>query len=156
MNDKKRIPETDSQFVLSYELLSLLRWLVEHGQEDLESIVHKAINSGLDKELKKKKFTQNQEDTLEEMQHGIVDFFTTMEVFMLEAMHTQLKKRARAQNLQPTVDHIDMNAYDTATVETSLENATNQLERTPNANPKELLFKELLRRWRPTKKNSTN
>lgn len=154
---KKNMPtDASAQFVLSYELLALLRWLVENEQEKLEHIIHDAIKNGLDKEIKQSKHIASQEEALDEMQHTIVEFFTALEVFMLEAMHKQIKQRARENDLLATVDHIDMSMYDTATVETSLENAASQIEQKPEANPKELLFKELLRRWRPDKDIGSN
>jgi hypothetical protein len=157
MNNDKFSTDATAQFVLSYELLALLRWLVENGQDDLEALVHKAISTGLDKELKNKRHGgESQEEALEEMQQGIVDFFTALEVFMLEAMHKQMKQRARENDLLATVDQIDMNLYDMVTVETSLEKAASAIERKPTADPKELLFKELLRRWRPNKKSTAN
>jgi hypothetical protein len=157
MNNDRFSTDATAQFVLSYELLALLRWLVENGQDDLEALVHQAIGAGLDKELKNKRHGgESQEEALEEMQQGIVDFFTALEVFMLEAMHKQMKQRARENDLLATVDQIDMNLYDTVTVETSLEKAASAIERKPTADPKELLFRELLRRWRPNKKSASN
>ena len=51
----------------------------------------------------------------------------------------------------PTIDHIDSTICDDATVRSSVEKATAKSEQHPKANAQELLFKELLKRWKPSK-----
>ena len=43
----------NGQFTISYELLCLLRWLIEHDTDILKKIVHSAVKSGLQNELQK-------------------------------------------------------------------------------------------------------
>ena len=40
------------QFVISYELLCLLRWLLEHDVEKLKKMVSKALAPGLKEDIK--------------------------------------------------------------------------------------------------------
>ncbi len=49
----------------------------------------------------------------------------------------------------PAIDQIDTHECDNATVQSSIEHATNNLERRPDQTIKELLYEELLRQWEP-------
>ncbi len=143
--------QDDTQFVLSYELLCLLRWLTEHDAEKLKKIIAKAISSDeLSEEMKR----VDRSDTMEQTQnihYNIVDFLSLLESLLLESMADQLDKKARQKNLMPAIEQIDSSICDNAVVRFSLEKATAQIEFNPNINPKEQLFKELLKRWKPDK-----
>ncbi len=61
--------QDDTQFVLSYELLCLLRWLTEHDAEKLKKIIAKAITSEeLSEEMKRE---DRPEYTCPESQYSI-------------------------------------------------------------------------------------
>lgn len=146
----------DTQFVLSYELLCLLRWLVEYDAEKIKKIIAKAMASGLMNEVNYIRQHKNEEQTLQEMQHSIVDFFSLLEVLLHETANEQAVQKAVQKNLMPAIDQIDTAACDDATVRLSVEKATAKIEHNPKENPKELLFKELLKRWKPQNKNILN
>src|SRR3972149_2629664 len=99
----------NSQFVLSYELLCLLRWFVDHDADKLKKLITKAINE-------------------------------------------QAVKKAVEKNLMPAIDQIDSTICDDATVRFSIEKAATKIDHNPMENPKELLFKELLKRWKQSNK----
>ncbi len=145
----------NGQFVLSYELLTLLRLLADHDDDKLKKIIGKALNSGLQEEMHKI-------DSLDEMalldsvHNGITDFLELMESLLLEVTSEHIKQKAKYQNLLPAVDQIDTTICDDTTVRFSLEKATSRMESNPEANPKEMLFKELLKRWKPSDKNVKN
>lgn len=145
----------NSQFVLSYELLLLLHWLSDHEVPAMKKIIRNALKSGLQEELQ---LLDNIDDTafLNELQHSITDFLSLLESLLIEAVSERIKEKARQQNLLPAIDQIDTTLCDNSTVQSSLEKATSYLSDNPNENPKELLFKELLRRWDPTNKNIKN
>ncbi len=145
----------NSQFVLSYELLALLRWLADHDADKLKKVIGKALKSGLQEELKK--IDQAEEvSLLEDMQHGITDFLSLLEVLLIETVSEHIKQKAKYQNLLPAVDHIDSTICDDSIVRFSLEKATEKIESNPEANPQEMLFKELLKRWKPIDKEIKN
>jgi len=147
--------ESDSQFVLSYELICLLQWLMDHDADKLKKIVANALSSGLQEQLQG---TNNFEQTgdLEEIQENIIDFFGMFEALLLESLNERAVKKAMEKNLMPAIDQIDSTVCDNATVRFSVEKATSNIEKNPEENPKDLLFKELLRRWKPNKKNILN
>jgi len=147
--------DADSQFVLSYELISLLRWLMDHDEDKLKKIVSHALSSGLHEELQRDS-TVVDTNELEEIQESIIDFFGILEAIFLEAMHEHAVKKALEKNLMPSIDQIDSTVCDNATVRFSVEKATSDIEKKPEEDPKDLLFKELLRRWKPDKKSVLN
>lgn len=141
----------DTQFVLSYELLCLLRWLTEHDAEKLKKIIAKAISC---EELREEMKRVDKSDTMEQTHnahYNIVDFLSLLESLLLESMSEQLDKKARQKNLMPAIEQIDSSVCDNEVVRFSLEKATAQMEFNPKINPKEQLFKELLKRWKPDK-----
>lgn len=141
-------------FVISYELLCLLRWLLEYDSDKLKKLVAKALSSGLREDIKQ--FEQLGDvnadpELVEEVQHSIIEFFGMLEILLLETMKEQSVARAIEKKLMTTMDQIDSTLCDGDTLRTSLEKATAQSELQPKANAQDLLYKELLKRWKPTK-----
>lgn len=146
----------NTQFVLSYELLCLLRWMVENDAEKLKKIIAKGYSAGLKYDIQSIRDGWNEEQSMEDIQHGIVEFFGLMEILLQEVVSEQAVHKAVQKNLMPTLDQIDTAVCDDATVRTTLEKATTKIEHNPGENPKELLFKELLKQWKPHDKNVLN
>lgn len=144
----------NSQLTLSYELLYLLQWLIDNEPEKLKFLIADALEDGLAEELKK--INSGEQHVSEEIQNGIVDFFSLLELLLHESINEQLMKRVMEKKLMPALDHIDGTECDNATVQFSVEKATSKFEREPEKNPQELLFKELLRCWKPSKKTVSN
>lgn len=145
----------NNQFTISYELLCLLRWLSQHDVDKLKKLVTKALDNGLQEDIKKVEAyskVNSESDMLEEVQHSILDFFTLMESLLLVALNEETAKKAVKQNLMPAIDHIDAAACDDETVRYSVERATSKAEQKPGQNAQELLFEELLKRWKPSKR----
>jgi len=144
--------ETNStQVLLSYELLCLLQWLATHKTDKIKKMISKALVDGLDHELQKKD-TISQFNLTDDVQDGIVEFFTMLESLLLEASEEHAVNKALENNLMPAIGQIDSSLCDDAIVRSSIEGATSQMQKT-DENPKELLLKELLKRWKPTNKN---
>jgi hypothetical protein len=145
----------NNQFVLSYELLVLLRWLIDNDENKLRKIIGNALKSGLQEELQ---LLDNTEDLseLNDLQHSITDFLGTIEALLIETSSEHIREKARQQKLLPSVGQIDTTLCDKTTVRFSLDKATAELADNPEANAKELLYKELLKRWQPADKNLKN
>lgn len=156
MAKNKSLPQDNSQFVLSFELLCLLRWFVEFEGEKFKKLIGKAMQAGLKDELRSIQKAHIDESMMEDVQHSIIEFFNMLEVLTADAITEQAMHTALQKNLMPTIDQIDSNICDDATLRSSLEKATSKIEMHPNENPKELLFKELLKRWKPSNKNILN
>lgn len=155
MNNDGFSYENNGQFVLSYELLCLLQWLVEHNPEKIKTIVAKAIAAGLGEQIRKKDYIEENQDH-ELLQQSMIDFFALLENIMHEGMKEHIAQKAREKNLMPSIDQIDTAQCDTHVVESSLAKATSKLDSNPSDNPKDLLFKELLKNWKPHNKTLMN
>lgn len=139
---------TQAQFVLSYELLLLLRWIVDHDEEKLRKIITKACQAGLTQQLEKANHLAHQQSA-QEVQESIIDFFGMLESLLATAAQNQARVRAQQKNLIPAIDKVDVQGCDDAMVQHSLEMATTKGEHDPDTDPRDVLFEELLRRWKP-------
>jgi uncharacterized membrane protein len=154
--DDALLTKTDgNQFVISYELLALLRWLIEHDTDKLKKIITKAQKTGLHGEITK--IENNKESqSLDDIHLTIVEFFGLLESLLIESMNEKVVEKAIEKNLMPAIDHIDSSICDDATVRFSVEKATSKMDHNPEEDPQDVLYKELLKRWKPSKKNLIN
>jgi len=146
---------TDGQFIISYELICLLKWLVENDSPKFKKIISKALASGLKKELTQKDRINN-EYVMEDIHHTILDFFGMLESALMETINKQAAQKALEKNLIPSIDQIDSTVCDDATVRCSVEKATSKIDENAKESPRELLLKELLKHWKPNKKYTIN
>ena len=142
--------ENDDQFVLSYELLCLLQWLTQHEEIKLKRIIGKALRSGLSKQIKQCQENSNLMD-LDQAQQNILDFFYMLEDTMGEVLNEHTIKQAVEKKLIPAVEQIDSTVCDDATVRFSVEKASSKNNRETKESPQEIFFKEILKRWKPSK-----
>lgn len=141
------------QFTISYELLCLLRWLVEHDIDGLKTIITTAIKSGLHAELQKIDTVSDLNLDSSGIEDTIGDFTKMLELLLLDAMDDEMVIKAKQKKLMGDINQIDTTLCDDDTVRISLEKTTNSLDHNPDANPKEQLYKELLKQWQPHKNN---
>ena len=135
------------QLVLSYELLQLLEWLIENEAESIKKIIKRALSKGLTKKLK-----SHDAINTNTIQGNVIDFLELMEILLYEANHEVNVSDVIRKNLMPAIDHIDTSNFNAATVESSAAIASTKKEKNPQEDAQELLFKELLKRWKPKKK----
>jgi hypothetical protein len=155
-NDQFSRYTNSEQFVISYELLALLQWFVEHDAEKLKKIIAKALDAGLIDKLQHSEDDCIAHEPIEDMQGNIIEFFSLLEALIAETIHEQAVQNAVEKNLMPAIDHLDSSVCDNATVRFSIEKATSRLKKSPQENPQEILFQEILRRWKPSKKKILN
>lgn len=137
------------QFVLSYELLQLMEWLVEKDEEGLKNLIKKAISNGLDIRLKKEK---DNSLVASQAQDNIVNFLTLLEVMLGECTQEHSVEHIMEKAMIPAIDKVDITACDSSTLKSSIEVATSKTENNPKVNVQDVFFKELLKRWKPSKK----
>ena len=107
MNNDSFSHNGNTQFALSYELLHLLRWLEQHDIEKLKKMISKAVVHGLHDEIQKTNGRRINQNSLEEMHYGIVDFFELMDVLLSDALNEHSEKKARENNLLSISDYFD-------------------------------------------------
>ncbi len=147
--------DPENQCELSYELLYLLKWLFDHESVTLKKLIDRAVKQGFKQEIHNADVIL-EKIASEEIQNSIVDFLDLLDTLLHESLNEHSLKKAQQINLMPSVNKIDSNICDRDTVQWSLEKATSHIEKHPEINPKELLFKEILRRWKPSKKKHLN
>ncbi len=146
-NDKA----TQNQFVLSYELLYLLQWLIEYEADTLKKMITRAVKVGF-KEKSEISHDVVELQVSDSIQQSIVDFLGLLDSLLLEVQHDYNIQKILHQNLVPALKQIDSTVCDSATVESSLEKTSAKIEHSPEQ-AQEILFKEILKRWKPHKKN---
>ncbi len=134
-------------FIVSYQLLQLLRWLVEHEPEMLRRLVVKALRNGFNELL-----MQQEVESDEQVQQHILDFFSLLEAFLCDVVTENDTRRGLQRSLIPAIDRIDTTACDAYLVAQSIDKAAALIEDNPCQDPKEVLCRELLKRWKPAKK----
>ncbi len=150
MTNHSAQPDTQ-QFIASYELLQLLQWLFDHEQEALKRIINRALHQGLGEHLVRTSHQQGQQST-EELQQNIVDFFSLLETLLHEVIHEDTVKTVLQHTMLPAIKHLDTTLCDQTTLAMSIAKATTASTSTKQ----EVLFKELLKRWKPNKKLSSH
>ncbi len=145
----------NNQLTISYELLYLMQWLLENEPDRLKKLIVQALHKGLKEEMQEASKNQNL-TTTEDLQYSVVDFLTLLESLLHEAINEYTLKKLTEKKLMPALNQIDNTVCDTSTVQFSIEKASSRLEHHPQENPQEVLFKELLKCWKPRKKAAVN
>lgn len=146
--------ENNNQVILSYELLALLSWIIHHEKQALKQMIDKALANKLRATTKQTDFITTQ--TAEEAHEGIIEFFGSLESLMIEVMNERSIERVLEKNLMPALDHIDAAICDDDIVRSCILKATSTLKHNPQENPQNLLFKEILKQWKPLKKKAVH
>lgn len=141
----------NSQLVVSYELLQFLRWVVTTEPESLQVLMRQSLEAqaghGLNSSI------EDIAPNHEELQRSVIDFFDLLENKLQEIIHTDHDAKPAAQALSPTVTSIDSSLCDENTVAVSIAHAASQLTLGTPQHAKEMLYKELLKNWRPRNKH---
>jgi len=138
-------------FVISYELLKLLQWLIEHEQEPLKKLLKQSLNR---KSKQGTATAATQQIPADHLQINIIHFFSLLETLIHEIeQENEIRHVSHATRI-PAIHHIDTNICDSESVALSIAKATDAAENQTGENLKDVLCKELLRRWKPEKKPS--
>lgn len=145
----------ENQLVVSAELLYLLQWLVDNESVSLKKIIVRSLKKGLKKHLLSTR--RKKEDTLpaEDIHNSIVEFLGSLEILLSESLDEDSTKKTLQKQLVPSIEHIDTSVCNDDIVSYSLEETSFKIEEDPDLNPKDVLFKEILKNWNPHKKNQT-
>lgn len=138
------------QFVISYELLHMLYWLLKYEEGELSKLINKSFIRGI-------KEKSNNSDVLtdmqmsEEMQNSIVDFFNFMEQEIADLADQEATKLMN-KDIIKDLDHFDPKQVDYTTVKKTISKRAEKTSTKKNkAEHRANFLKELLRQWKPTK-----
>lgn len=141
-----------SHLVVSYELLQFLHWIILSEPEALNVLIRQAFEAGVIDQANQDATTHEPHHHHEELRQSVIDFFDLLELKIHEARNEpdpQLSSLA----FRPAVNNIDSSLCDENTVSLSVAQATSQLQFTTPQHAKEMLYKELLKNWKPRKKH---
>lgn len=138
--------------VVSQELLTLLEIIMSNHPDELKRFLAHVLAQQGATGRETPLMAQNNDDAHEQ----IVNFLSMLEMLMYE-IKTDSSVQAIVQRHQmPALQQIDHSDCDEDTIASSVIKANSTLEKHPGMNPDEVLYKELLRRWKPSKKTSVN
>lgn len=148
MNSKTFL-ENDDQFIVSYELLYILQWLMTYEKEAFSQLIHKAFVQG--SEASDVHVTSDQHEEAEYLQSSVIDFFSFLEQEVETVAQAESMKHIMQKNLLKTLDHIDPNLFDPAIIKASMMATAEKLNPQRNHQAKDYFLKQLLKKWQPKK-----
>lgn len=155
-NKEFELHERTDQFVISHELLCLLRWLMDYDADRIKKIISRSLDRGLRDQLVHLE-RHNDDAAIEEAQLNMLEFFGMLESLLSESLQEQTVKQAIEKGLMPAIDHIDPSVCNTVDLHYGLERANAKLERRKSGEkPQDVLLKEILKQWKPAKKQMIN
>ncbi|HVX00778.1 MAG TPA: hypothetical protein VHA52_10145 [Candidatus Babeliaceae bacterium] len=141
-----------NQFSISYELLQLLEWILEHEQETFKKLIVKALRDGV---YDSTSFHKSRVNGSEPLQQTVLDFFHLLEQLLYETMSQHEVENLIQKSQMPFLDHLDSTQYTPATMQQSVAKAITTNKNT-GKDIQDIFFKELLKRWKPDKKISSH
>lgn len=150
---KKDIHAQGDQFVISYELLHVLYWLLKYEEVELSKLINKSFTKGIKEKTKKPNALADMQMS-EEMQNSIVDFFTFMEQEISDITDQESTKFMNKDVIKD-LEHFDPKQVDYSTVkETISKNADKLHGKKYSSKTRTHFLKELLRQWKPQKEKN--
>lgn len=140
------------QFVISYELLYLLHWLVKYEEIELSKLIHKSFLKGI-KEKTDSDDMLSDIQLSEDMQNSIVDFFNFMEQEIADIADEESTKSMNTDVIK-ALDHLDPKQLDLKTIKSTISKKTSLLKPQTRGSSKKNFLKELLRQWKPKKEKN--
>lgn len=147
-----QFPFDESQLIISYDLLNLIDWLVKNDPESIKKIVETAHQNGYHTINKQRITTLNKTTDLRE---SISGFFLLLEEAFLETVELEKSYKdspLASAAIATTIEAIDSSICDKETVLKCTERTERALKKNEQQNPKELFYRELLKSWKPRKK----
>ncbi len=145
----------EEQFVISYELLYVLHWLLKYEKTELSNLITQAFIKGYEDKLKQQDLYAQIQHT-DDMQHSIVNFFNFLEQHIATMNDTQTQKTIIHKNILKALDQIDPKRFDYDTIKSTVMATADKIRPKNQDDAKDLFFKELLKQWNPKKEKNKN
>lgn len=150
---KKTFLESDDQFIVSYELLHILQWLLTYEKEAFSHLVEQAYIQGL-QTIKNNSEVYEQIEESEQLQNSVLDFFNFLEKEVSIVAQAESIKHIMQKNLLKTLDHIDPKVFDAAIIQESMQVTAEKINPARNHQAKDYFLKQLLKKWHPKKEKN--
>ena len=143
----------NDQFVISYELLHLLHWIIKYQPNLLKDLITKSFLQGIEDSLEQNKGMYAQLTSSEDMHNSIVDFLNFAETHIAEITDSAAVKQVMNKSMMPVMNRLDGQSVDYETVKSSFLSAVEKGKINDDTHAsQEYFFKELLKQWKPDKK----
>jgi len=143
----------DDQFIISYELLHVLHWLLKHEEAELSRLVTQAFVKGFEDKIKQQDVYAKLQHS-DDLQNSIVNFFSFLEDHVASISNVENSKKIIDHNIIKALDHIDPKRFDYETIKSTVRATAEKINPKSKTTPKELFLKELLKHWNPKKEKS--
>jgi hypothetical protein len=152
---KEKFVDSD-QFVISYELLHLLHWIVKYESKMFKELITKSFLQGIEDSSGQNNGIYSQLMSSEDMHTSIVDFLNIAETHVAHLINSGPVKEVISKSMLPIINRVDVQSVDYETVKSSFLTAVEKGKIGPDSSASEQqFFKELLRQWKPSKKVKT-
>lgn len=145
----KTFLENDDQFIVSYQLLYILQWLITYEKEAFSNLVHKAFIQGSESLQEDDIYDQMEE--ADYLQSSVIDFFSFLEDEIENVTQAESIKLVMQKKILEMLDHIDPKLFDPAIVQASMMATAEKLNPESNHLAKDLFLKQFLKKWNPKK-----
>lgn len=109
-----------NQMNISYELLMLLQWMLEHEQEAIKKLINKSLHTGLQQQLEAVTSQRERQQAAVELQDSIIDFFMLLETQIHDLMNEDHTQEVIQRNMLPALKQVDARTYSHGALETAL------------------------------------
>jgi predicted P-loop ATPase len=143
----------DDQFVISYELLHVLHWLLKYEEAEMSRLITQAFIKGCEDKIHQQDVYAKIQHS-DELQNSVVNFFSFLEEHIAAISNSENNRKIMDQNIIKALDHIDPKRFDYETIKSTVLATAEKINPKSKKNPKDLFLKELLRQWNPKKEKS--
>ncbi len=170
--------DMSAQISLSFELISLLNWLLRHEKTLLNAMLKQALEHGFAEELQKVDATSMAAAESEELYSTVLDFLEYLEqslIKSLESIHVDNKTK---DAIMPTLQKLETDSLDHKTLWLSMQQtkarilkakqlttqqpkaakpeASSEAKSSHTEHANKILFEQLLKNWKPNNKDVMN
>ena len=153
MSDETMLHE--EQFMISYELLYALHWLLKHEENELSKLIMQAYLKGYQEKLIKQEMYDEVEQP-EEVVNSVVEFFNFLDHHVAMVNSTQKDKKIADHAIIKTLDKIDPERFDYETIQSTVLATADKIKPKNQNDAKNFFLKELLKQWNPKKEKNKN
>jgi hypothetical protein len=148
----KKLLENEDQFIVSYELLYILQWLVTYERAAFAELIRKAFLKGSQDQNYATNLEQTEE--AEYLQNSVIEFFNFLQQEVVQVSENEAMKEIIQTNLLKTLDHIDAKIFDPAIIKASMMATAEKVHPLENKQAKDYFLKQLLKKWTPKKEKN--
>lgn len=145
---------------LSFELILLVRWLLKHEKEQLNTLVKRALEHGFMQELEEKS-SKAYGQVADKLYENIVEFLMFMEGSLVNNLAEFNIDEAAHNAMIPIIKKLDVSTVDLKSLWEGMQQAKKQMSKhyEVHEDPESvnnLLFEQILKHWKPSKKLPLN